>query len=454
MRISFSVLALMVAGSAVAAPLQFSHQGRLFDSTGSALEGSHDLTFGLHETSSGTAAWEETLTVEIEDGFFTVQLGETQNLDASFFDGSTKFLTVAVDSAAPLPAIPVVSVPYALVAGSVSGPVNATEVTVGGETVIGADGTIDYSRLSGVPDGTDTLSGLTCQADQLAVFDGTDWICGGLGTHSHDAADIGSGTLDIARLPVGTTSGSVASGEHTHDAAAITSGTLDAARLPSSAAFSGDVSAGSLASSGAVEGASAAFGDLATSGAAAIGGTLTVGGSSADCDDSVAGQIRSTDNGIEVCTADAWRPLYASSSVKLGDFDWAVDYAGTPADWTRVNPRTAVGFSWGRYSEFVPPGMKLSTRLCMTYTDSGDNSGKVQARIKKYNGDDVYYSNDFGTSWSASGLVHNDCGDWEDTSVFKCGYGWGSTCQLEINHTQARPTIILSAWMEVAARPE
>lgn len=454
MRFPVLTAALLLASSAVAAPLQFSHQGRLFDSTGSALEGSHDLTFALHDTTTGgNAAWEETLTVELEDGFFSVQLGETTDLDASFFDGTTKFLTVAVDAAAPLPGVPVVSVPYALVAGSVSGPVNATEVTVAGETVISSDGTIDYSRISGVPDGTDTLSGLTCQTDQLAVFDGTDWICGGLGTHAHDADDITGGTLDIARLPVGTTAGTVASGEHSHDASHITGGTLDAARLPSSVDFAGAVSAGSLSSGGAVEAASGAFGALSTSGAAAIGGTLTVGGSSADCDDTTAGQVRSTDNGLEVCAADVWQPIYASSAVKLGDLDWAVDYSGSPSDWTRVNPNTAVGFSWGRYSEFVPTGMKLHARLCMTYTDSGDNADKVQMRIKKYNGTDVYYEHEFGNSWSGSGLVHNDCGVWEETSALPCGYGWGQTCQLEVNHTRGRSTTIHHAWMEVAALP-
>lgn len=38
-----------------------------------------------------------------------------------------------------------------------------------------------------------------------------------LGRHGHYAADIVSGTIDAARLPVGTGSGTVAAGDHTHD---------------------------------------------------------------------------------------------------------------------------------------------------------------------------------------------------------------------------------------------
>lgn len=40
-------------------------------------------------------------------------------------------------------------------------------------------------------------------------------------THSHAAGDITSGTVDVARLPVGTGSTQVAAGNHTHTAAAV-----------------------------------------------------------------------------------------------------------------------------------------------------------------------------------------------------------------------------------------
>ena len=40
-------------------------------------------------------------------------------------------------------------------------------------------------------------------------------------THTHAAADIASGTLDVARIPTGTTASTVALGNHTHTAAAV-----------------------------------------------------------------------------------------------------------------------------------------------------------------------------------------------------------------------------------------
>jgi len=60
--------------------------------------------------------------------------------------------------------------------------------------------------------------------------------------HLHAASDVASGTLDVARIPTGTTSGTVALGDHTHSGYAptshehsgadITSGTVDFAYLP------------------------------------------------------------------------------------------------------------------------------------------------------------------------------------------------------------------------------
>lgn len=49
---------------------------------------------------------------------------------------------------------------------------------------------------------------------------------------SLDASVITTGTMDVARLPVGTTAGTVAAGSHTHDASAIVSGLVAFARLP------------------------------------------------------------------------------------------------------------------------------------------------------------------------------------------------------------------------------
>lgn len=61
-------------------------------------------------------------------------------------------------------------------------------------------------------------------------------------SHTHAASDVASGTLDVARIPTGTTSGTVALGNHTHSGYAptshehsgadITSGTVGFTYLP------------------------------------------------------------------------------------------------------------------------------------------------------------------------------------------------------------------------------
>lgn len=50
--------------------------------------------------------------------------------------------------------------------------------------------------------------------------------------HTHSAEDVTSGTLNIARIPTGTTSSTVALGDHTHSAEDVTSGSLALERIP------------------------------------------------------------------------------------------------------------------------------------------------------------------------------------------------------------------------------
>ena len=62
MRISLVSFLLALSLTATAGvPLSFQHQGRLFDSAGTALDGPTDLTFRLYDApSGGTEVWSET----------------------------------------------------------------------------------------------------------------------------------------------------------------------------------------------------------------------------------------------------------------------------------------------------------------------------------------------------------------------------------------------------------
>lgn len=80
--ISVCVLWLLAAGHSWSAPVSISHQGRLLDSSGNPLSGSFDITFRLFDVAiGGGVLWEESNVVPVDDGLFTVILGNTTPLD-------------------------------------------------------------------------------------------------------------------------------------------------------------------------------------------------------------------------------------------------------------------------------------------------------------------------------------------------------------------------------------
>jgi len=243
---ALAALALLatVSSIAVAAPLTFSHQGRLFDVAGDPLTGAHTIAFALNDApTDGVVLWSEPHTVQFDNGYYAVVLGSTSLLDPSYFDSDELYLGLAVDGAAELARTQLHSVPWALRADTATnvdgGVVNASEIRVNGNTVIDASGTptVAWSDLSGVPadfaDGTD--NGLTppssCADQQILVYNGSSWICEAKNLHEHSAGDLTSGTLDMNRIPVGTSTDTVARGAHTHDAVDLT-GQLAPTQLP------------------------------------------------------------------------------------------------------------------------------------------------------------------------------------------------------------------------------
>ncbi len=106
----------------------------------------------------------------------------------------------------------------------------------------GVAASVAWSGITGVPagfaDGVDDIDG-----GDADTVDGLHASAFAPTTHNHAASQITSGTMDINRLPVGTTSGTVASGAHTHDGSHIASGTVPYARLPVGTT-SGTVAAG------------------------------------------------------------------------------------------------------------------------------------------------------------------------------------------------------------------
>ena len=265
---------LFLATAAQAVPLDLTHQGRLFDSSGVPLNAPTDLTVSLYGSATGSdVLWTETFTdVDFEAGYFSLTLPD---VDGPAVDADELWVGIAVGSDAELSRIVVNSVPFALRAGSVSGGVvDATEVRVDGQTVIGADGTIDYGQLVNLPDTSDTLSELGCSGGDVAVMDdASQWSC----VDQADLAVNGSslvGTVDVSALPVGNSSGTVAAGDHTHTAADV-----------GAVATSGGTVTGALSVTDALDAASVQVtGDGGTCDSGAVGTFAVYRGQPVYCD--------------------------------------------------------------------------------------------------------------------------------------------------------------------------
>jgi hypothetical protein len=141
----FVTVGLAASAQGVAAagdvPSSLTHQGRLFDKDGQPITDTVSMTFRFYNAAGdANPAVTETLDVPVEDGYFSVSLGELGALQG-FFDGTTKYLGISVDGDPEMmPRAAVQSVPYAMVAGNVIGDITPAGVTVGGVPVINSMG--------------------------------------------------------------------------------------------------------------------------------------------------------------------------------------------------------------------------------------------------------------------------------------------------------------------------
>ncbi len=86
------LLCLLTTSSALATPVQLSHQGRLLDAAGGPLNGAQSLTIALWESDAPGAAamWSTTYEVDAQDGFYSVVLDVDDSnvaLDSDWFAG-------------------------------------------------------------------------------------------------------------------------------------------------------------------------------------------------------------------------------------------------------------------------------------------------------------------------------------------------------------------------------
>ncbi len=130
------------AASAQGVPQTLMHQGRLFDTAGAPLAGRQTITYRIYDAATGgMLLWSEANSVTLDEGFFSVQLGASTPFPSTVFNGSPRFLAVAVGSDPEMtPREVVASVPYALVAGNVTGDITPRSISIAGTMVIDSMG--------------------------------------------------------------------------------------------------------------------------------------------------------------------------------------------------------------------------------------------------------------------------------------------------------------------------
>ena len=159
--------------TAHAVPTQMGHQGRVLDADGLPAEGPYTLDFHLYDAAEeGTMVWSELHDVDLISGYYSLVLGADElgnPLEDELLRDYELYLELTVgDDEALSPRQALNAVPYARLSATATsvngGPVNASEVSIGGALVIDSSGawvgttpTMSWSDLSGVPEDVDTV---------------------------------------------------------------------------------------------------------------------------------------------------------------------------------------------------------------------------------------------------------------------------------------------------------
>ncbi len=146
-------------------------QGYLSDAQGNAIDSSVSITFRLYDADTdGTKLFEETIpVVNVEDGYFTVYLGETKTLDLALFrDQTIVFVGILVsgDSEELSPRLQLATAPYAAYAKHAGNA--ATLEGKAASAFMPANATIPWSSVTGAPNYT-AGTGLSLSGTMFSV---------------------------------------------------------------------------------------------------------------------------------------------------------------------------------------------------------------------------------------------------------------------------------------------
>jgi hypothetical protein len=141
---------LLLAPGVFAIPQTINYQG-LLEEDGVPVDGMRSIVFRIYDASAGgNILWEETQSVTLSGGVFSIMLGSTEPIPASVFDGGRRWLSVSVEGEAEiLPRGEIVSVGYAYFAEA-SDTSSYAETAGQAESALSADQAVDAGLLDGM----------------------------------------------------------------------------------------------------------------------------------------------------------------------------------------------------------------------------------------------------------------------------------------------------------------
>jgi hypothetical protein len=110
------ILTIILGTSPVfAVPGLINYQGKLTDSGGNSLDGVFSMTFRLYSASSdGSSLWNETQSVSVTDGIYSIELGSVSPFPAGLFDNAALYLEVVIGDETLSPRQPLTSTAFAM----------------------------------------------------------------------------------------------------------------------------------------------------------------------------------------------------------------------------------------------------------------------------------------------------------------------------------------------------
>lgn len=282
-------LSFVITAAAVAVPGYINYQGLLRDSAGNVVTGTKSMTFKIYDSlTGGSARWTMTdSAVSVSNGLYTVKLGPLTSTDVGT---GSRWLEVVVGSETLTPRLEILSVAYAITAGSVASVDYAT--LAGTATTAASADTLDtyhagVSGVSIVPTTDATTGKLSASvipgsgfSTDYATLSGTASTAATVSDGAITAAKLGSGAVTTAKIGAGAvTTAEIGSAAVT--TAKIAPNAVTTTEISSAAVTTAKIAAGAVTTAeigaGAVTGAKLASNiAISTTGAITTEGKMTI----------------------------------------------------------------------------------------------------------------------------------------------------------------------------------